>query len=80
MFNGTPALARKPLSPTITATLALGAALAAAALVVQYRKQKAEKENPPQGAFIDVGGVKLHYIEVGQGEPLVLFHGNGSMI
>src|SRR6187399_718230 len=25
------------------------------------------------------GGVKLHYIEVGQGEPLVLFHGNGSM-
>ena len=80
MFNKTQTRARKRLSPTITATLAVGSALAIAALVVQYRKRKAEEENPPQGAFIEVGGVKLHYIEVGQGEPLVLFHGNGSMI
>jgi pimeloyl-ACP methyl ester carboxylesterase len=80
MFNGTQTRARKRLSPTITATLGVGVALAAAALLVQYRKRKAEKENPPQGAFIEVGGVKLHYIEMGQGEPLVLFHGNGSMI
>jgi len=67
MLDGTPALARKPLSPTITATLALGAALAAAALVVQYRKQKAEKENPPQGAFIGVGGCQASLHRGGAG-------------
>ena len=25
-------------------------------------------------------GVRLHYVERGSGEPLVLLHGNGSMI
>jgi pimeloyl-ACP methyl ester carboxylesterase len=32
------------------------------------------------GAFIEVDGVRLHYVERGQGQPLVLLHGNGSMI
>jgi pimeloyl-ACP methyl ester carboxylesterase len=27
-----------------------------------------------------VDGVRLHYVEQGTGEPLVLLHGNGSMI
>lgn len=29
---------------------------------------------------MDVGGVRLHYVERGAGEPVVLLHGNGSMI
>ena len=36
--------------------------------------------NPPAGRFLDVNGVRLHYLERGEGDPLVLLHGNGSMI
>src|SRR3954454_17347623 len=42
--------------------------------------QKAERRNPPMGRFIAVDGVRLHYVERGTGAPLVLLHGNGSMI
>lgn len=39
-----------------------------------------ERRNPPVGRFLDVGGIRLHYVERGQGEPVVLIHGNVSMI
>jgi pimeloyl-ACP methyl ester carboxylesterase len=59
--------------------LGTGAALAAMALFVQYRTKKAEQENLPSGKFIEVDGVCLHYVERGQGQPVVLLHGNGTM-
>jgi pimeloyl-ACP methyl ester carboxylesterase len=59
--------------------LGVSAALAAMALVVQYRTRQAERENPPTGKFIEVDGVRLHYVERGQGQPVVLLHGNGTM-
>ena len=40
----------------------------------------AEEQYPPVGRFLDVDGVRLHYIERGQGDPLVLIHGNGTML
>ena len=42
----------------------------------------AERRNPPIGTFIDCDGVNLHYIDRGDpaAPPVVLFHGNGSMI
>ena len=43
------------------------------------RTRQAEKRNPPLGQFVEVDGVRLHYVERGSGEPLVLLHGNGSM-
>jgi pimeloyl-ACP methyl ester carboxylesterase len=49
-------------------------------LVNRSLAKKAERENPPAGRFIDVHGVRLHYVDRGSGEPLVLLHGNGSMI
>jgi pimeloyl-ACP methyl ester carboxylesterase len=55
-------------------------ALAVSALVNRHLANKAERENPPAGKFIEVDGVRLHYVERGEGEPLVLLHGNGSMI
>ena len=55
-------------------------ALAISALVNRHLTKKAEDENPPAGLFLDVDGVRLHYIERGTGLPLVLLHGNGSMI
>jgi pimeloyl-ACP methyl ester carboxylesterase len=57
-----------------------GVALAAMALFVQSRSRQAERENPPTGKFIEVDGVRLHYIERGQGQPVVLLHGNGTMM
>jgi pimeloyl-ACP methyl ester carboxylesterase len=50
------------------------------ALFFSKRADNAERKNPPIGRFIKVDGVRLHYIERGQGDPVVLFHGNGAMI
>ncbi|HEV7816528.1 MAG TPA: alpha/beta hydrolase [Janthinobacterium sp.] len=55
------------------------AALAAAYLVVRSKTMQVERENPPAGKFVDVGGVRLHYVEQGQGAALVLLHGNATM-
>jgi pimeloyl-ACP methyl ester carboxylesterase len=41
-----------------------------------YRARKAEREHPPTGQFVTVDGVRLHYIERGDGPPVVLLHGN----
>jgi pimeloyl-ACP methyl ester carboxylesterase len=54
--------------------------LAAAAIVNGQLARKAQRDNPPKGKFIEIDGVRLHYVERGNGRPLVLFHGNGSMI
>lgn len=52
----------------------------AASAYALYRTRQAERANPPKGNLIDIDGVRLHYIERGEGKPLVLLHGNGSMI
>jgi pimeloyl-ACP methyl ester carboxylesterase len=62
------------------ALVATGVALAAAALFVRYKTRQAERANPPIGNFIEVDGVRLHYVERGEGQPVVLLHGNGTMI
>lgn len=40
----------------------------------------AEAARSPGGEFITVNGTRLHYLEMGSGAPVVLLHGNGSMI
>jgi pimeloyl-ACP methyl ester carboxylesterase len=62
--------------------IATGVAVAAvaSALINRWLAQKAERRNPPLGRFITVDGVRLHYVERGTGPPLVLLHGNGSML
>lgn len=62
-----------------SALIGTGAALAAVAAYVQYKSRKAERENPPAGKFIEVDGIRLHYLERGRGQPVVVFHGNGTM-
>lgn len=54
--------------------------LAAIALANVHLARRAERQNPPFGRFLNVDNVGLHYIDTGSGEPLVFFHGNGSMI
>src|SRR5688572_12710925 len=33
----------------------------------------------PTGRFVEVDGVRVHYIARGKGRPVVLIHGNGTM-
>ena len=63
---------RKLLAP------ALG--LAALALYNEAGARAAERRHRPFGRFIEVEGVKLRVMECGQGEPVLLLHGNGAMI
>src|SRR6202045_3330694 len=66
--------------PYAVAAAATVGALAIAALVNRQLAKNAETDNPPAGQFLEVNGVRLHYVERGSGAPLVLLHGNGSMI
>ena len=74
-------MAQRHLLARPAALAGLGAAaLGITALMVSARARKAERDNPPTGRFIDVEGVQVHYAEIGEGDPLVLLHGNGSML
>jgi pimeloyl-ACP methyl ester carboxylesterase len=66
--------------PYAVAVVATAGALATLALVNRRLARNAENDNPPAGQFLETGGVRLHYVERGSGAPLVLLHGNGSMI
>ncbi len=37
-------------------------------------------DNPKAGHFADVNGIKLYYETYGDGEPLIMLHGNGGSI
>ena len=69
-----------PLPKYSLAIAAAVAALGIAALMNRSLAKKAERENPPAGRFVSVDGVRLHYVDRGSGEPIVLLHGNGSTI
>lgn len=76
-------MARRPslaAHPYLLGAGAAAALLAVTAYVNHRLARRAERENPPSGKFIEIDGVRLHYLERGEGEPLVLLHGNGSMI
>ena len=64
---------------SIVAPLAGAAALSTAAFV-HHRAWQAERRNPPRGRFAEVDGVRLHYVDRGEGVPLVMLHGLGSMV
>src|ERR1700712_5379785 len=66
--------------PYLAAATATAGILAVTALVNRRWARNAESDNPPAGQFLEVDGVRLHYVERGSGTPLVLLHGNGSMI
>lgn len=55
-------------------------ALAIAAAANYYLAKRAEHRNPPKGQFVEVDGLKLHYVDQGTGQAVLLLHGNGSII
>ena len=69
---------KKPLGLSRSGAIAIAAVATAAATAawVEARARRAERDNPPAGDFIDIDGVDLHYVERGEGPPVVLIHGN----
>ena len=68
----------QPLAKTLLlAAIGLTAAVAANHLVAR----RTERRHPPAGKFIEIGGVRLHYLDHGpdnDATPIVLLHGNGA--
>jgi pimeloyl-ACP methyl ester carboxylesterase len=62
-----------------TAIAVGGVVLAATALLNSALARRAERRYPPQGKFVTIDGVRLHYLERGTGSPVVFLHGNGAM-
>jgi pimeloyl-ACP methyl ester carboxylesterase len=60
------------------ATATLG--MAAWALAVRQKAKRAERNNPPSWRFLEIDGVRLHFLDYGEGDPVVILHGNGSLI
>ena len=68
------------MSRTGTA-IGVAMALAGTAIAVEADTRRAERKHPPIGEFIEAGGVRLHYLRRGRGDPTVVFlHGNGAMV
>src|SRR4051812_34372622 len=47
--------------------------------VVQALEAEPVHRPRPLGRFVEVDGVRVHYIARGKGRPVVLIHGNGTM-
>lgn len=60
-------------------TLYIVIALAVFSAIVSFRasrhEERAEATYPPEGQFIDMGGVQVHAVIMGEGPDLVLLHG-----
>ena len=56
---------------------AIGAGLA---LFSQWQGKRAEKQVPADGKFLDVGGARLHYVDMGEGPAIVMIHGLGGQL
>lgn len=64
----------------ILALAVLGAVLYVGyfAYVTRRIAAQAERTVPPAGKFVDVDGNRIHYIEAGQGRPILFIHGLGA--
>jgi pimeloyl-ACP methyl ester carboxylesterase len=69
----------KPRQGAVIGAAVLAGSLAAAFMFVRAKTAAAERAHPPAGKFIEVDGVRLHYLDQGTGPAVVLLHGNGVM-
>ena len=60
----------------IFAVLALG--FAGLAFYARLVARRVERAVPPLGHFVEVDGAKLHYVDRGEGPPVVMIHGIGA--
>ena len=74
---------RDKMTSTLITTggLLATATLAGTAIANRQMAKAAETKHPPEGRFMMVDGVRLHFVDSGgDGSPVVLLHGNGTMI
>ncbi|MCO5072529.1 MAG: alpha/beta hydrolase [Rhizobiaceae bacterium] len=66
----------------VLAGLLLAAMLVVAYFVLQTRRiaRKAERLVPATGKFITLDGCRIHYVEAGEGPPIVFIHGLGAQL
>lgn len=66
----------------LLALLFLLAALGIACLVLAtlWIAAKAQKLVPPVGKFVEIDGNRIHYVDVGEGRPIVFLHGLGAQL
>lgn len=64
------------------AAIGAGIALFGAGLAAfsHWTGRRAEQQVPPDGRFIEVDGVRLHYVDLGDGPPIVMVHGLGGQL
>jgi pimeloyl-ACP methyl ester carboxylesterase len=74
---GRPGFRAPRLSGPAAVLAGTGALLGGLALAVNAYARRAEANHPPIGRVLDVDGIRVHYLERGEGWPLVLLHGPG---
>ncbi|MGH8609587.1 MAG: alpha/beta fold hydrolase [Gammaproteobacteria bacterium] len=79
--NGVPMLSKfRLLQPTL---FILALALASVAILTAFSRagvKRTESAHPPLGDFLEVDGIRLHYLSRGEGPALVLVHGASSTL
>lgn len=71
---------RQDASNRLVISVAAGALLLGTVAAINLAfGRRAERKYPPRGRFVEVDGVRLHFLEEGAGRPVVLLHGNGAM-
>ena len=72
--------AEADMTPTLhliqNVLLGVVAVLAALALFTGYVARRVTRAFPPEGRFVDIGGDRIHYVEYGNGPPIVFVHGS----
>ncbi len=63
----------------ITALLIFVALMIGGLVHISWRTaRRVQRLIPPAGKFVDVDGVRLHYVERGEGPPVIMIHGLGG--
>ena len=65
------------LASLLLLTLVIAAGLMAATLWIAA---KAERLVPVNGQFVEIDGNRIHYVETGEGRPIVFVHGLGAQL
>lgn len=66
----------------VFAVLLLAVAFVAGYFVLATRRIAADAERrvPPAGSFVTIDGNRIHYLEAGQGRPILFLHGLGGQL